>query len=71
MEKEITSIFIQVLLICEEENLPGGSHFSIDGVKLTSNASKECSGKFDELRNRKEKLEKKVKEIIQVFQNQS
>ena len=71
MEKEISSIFIQILLICEEEGLLGGTHFSIDGVKLTSNASKECSGKFDELRNRKEKLEKKVKEIIQVFQNQS
>jgi transposase len=65
MEKEITSIFIQVLLICEEENLLGGTHFSIDGVKLPSNASKECSGKFDELKSKQKKLEKKVKEIIQ------
>ena len=50
MEEEIISLFIQVLLICEEEGLLGGTHFSIDGVKLPSNASKEWSGKFDDLK---------------------
>jgi len=64
MEEEITKVFTKVLMICEEERLLGGTHFSIDGVKLSSNASKECSGKFDELKVRKEKIEKKVKEII-------
>lgn len=64
MEQEITQIFIQVLMICEEEGLLGGTHFSIDGVKLPSNASKECSGKFDELRSKKENIERKVKEAI-------
>jgi transposase len=64
MEQEITRIFTQVLMICEEEGLLGGTHFSIDGVKLPSNASKECSGKFDELRSKKESIEKKIKEAI-------
>ena len=64
MEEEIAQIFTQILIICDEEGLIGGTHFSIDGVKLPSNASKECSGKLDELKTRKEKIEKKVKEII-------
>lgn len=64
MEREITPIFTQILLICEEEELLGGTHFSIDGLKLPSNASKEWSGKFDELKSKKENIEKKVKEII-------
>jgi transposase len=64
MEEEITQIFTQVLLVCEDEGLLGGTHFSIDGVKLPSNASKECSGKFDELETKKENIERKVKEAI-------
>ena len=64
MEEEIAQIFTQILIICDEEGLIGGTHFSIDGVKLPSNASKECSGKSDELKTRKEKIERKVKQII-------
>ena len=45
MEEEITKVFTQVLMICEEERLLGGTHFSIDGVKLSSNACKTiCNG---------------------------
>ena len=40
MENEILSLFIQVLLICEDEGLLGGTHFSIDGVKLPSKRGK-------------------------------
>jgi transposase len=64
MEEEITPLFTQVLLICEEEGLLGGTHFSIDGVKLPSNASKENSGRFEELKGKKENIERKVKEVI-------
>ena len=46
IDREIESLFTKVLLICEEEGLPGGTHFSLDGLKLSSNASKEWSGKF-------------------------
>jgi len=44
-EKQIASLFTQVLLVCEEDGLLGGTHFSLDGLKLSSNASKEWSGK--------------------------
>jgi transposase len=70
MEEEIAQIFTQILIVCDEEGLIGGTHFSIDGVKLPSNASKECSGKIDELKTRKEKIEKKVKEIIKEHNDQ-
>jgi transposase len=61
---EIVSLFTQVLLVCHEEGLLGGTHFSLDGLKLSSNASKEWSGKFDDLRKKKENLERKVKEAV-------
>lgn len=70
MEGEIVQLFTQILIVCDEEGLIGGTHFSIDGVKLPSNASKECSGKFDELKSRKERIGRKVKEIIKEHNDQ-
>ncbi len=64
IDNEIGSLFTKVLLICEEEDLLGGTHFSLDGVKLTSNASKEWSGTFEELKKKQEALERKVKEAV-------
>ncbi|MDI6809036.1 MAG: transposase [Candidatus Eisenbacteria bacterium] len=39
-EERVVDLFTQVLLVCEEEGLLGGTHFSLDGLKLSSNASK-------------------------------
>ena len=64
MGDEIIRLYIQVLLVCEEEGLLGGTHFSLDGLKLSSNASKEWSGKFEDLKKKKENLERKVKEAV-------
>lgn len=64
MHNEIGPLFAQVLLICDEEGLLGGTHFSLDGLKLSSNASKEWSGNFAELRHKQQKLEEKVTEAI-------
>ena len=41
IDEEVETLFTKVLLICEEEGLLGGTHFSLDGLKLSSNASKE------------------------------
>ena len=62
--ERITELFTQVLLICEKEGLLGGTHFSLDGLKLSSNASKEWSGTHSDLLKKKERLEQKVKEAI-------
>ena len=53
-----------MLLICDEEDLLGGTHFSLDGLKLTSNAAKEWSGKFEDLKKKQEALERKVEEAV-------
>ena len=64
MKEEVTRLFTQVLLVCEEEDLLGGTHFSLDGLKMSSNASKEWSGTFKDLKKKQEALETKVKEAI-------
>lgn len=43
MNKEVVSLSLQVLLICDQQNLLGKEMFAIDGCKLPSNASKEWS----------------------------
>ena len=63
-EEQVVSLFTQVLLVCEEEGLLGGTHFSLDGLKLSSNASKEWSGTHAQLAKKQEKLEAKVKEAV-------
>jgi len=56
MAKEIEPLFTKELMICEEEGLIGGTHFSLDGLKLSSNAAKEWSGAFSDLKKKQEAL---------------
>lgn len=65
MQKEIESVFGNILLVCEELDLLGGTHFSLDGVKLPSNASKEWSGTFKELKKKRDKLQAKLQQVIE------
>ena len=64
IDEQIEDLFTMVLMICHEEGLLCGTHFSIDGLKLSSNASKEWSGKFDDLKKKQEALRRKVKRIV-------
>jgi transposase len=64
MKAEIERIFCNILLVCEELNLLGGTHFSLDGLKLPSNASKEWSGTFAELAKKRAKLQQKLGEVL-------
>ncbi len=64
IDNEIDQLFTKVLLICEEEGLLGGTHFSLDGLKLSSNAAKEWSGTFSDLKKKQEALNRKVKEAV-------
>ena len=52
MKGEILPLFRDVLLVCEEEGLLGGTFFALDGLKLPSNASKEWSGTHPELQRK-------------------
>ena len=60
MKDQILPLFCDILLVCEQENLLGGSFFALDGLKLPANASKECSGTISELTKKKDKIQKKV-----------
>ena len=64
MDKDVEDLFTEVLMICEANGLLGGTHFSLDGVKLPSNASKEWSGKFHDLKKKQKAIERKIEEAI-------
>src|SRR5512140_3548750 len=64
MQNEISSIFSDILVVCEELKLLGGTHFSLDGVKLSANVSKEWSGTIEELKHKRDKLQEKLLHVI-------
>jgi transposase len=64
MQSEIETLFCNVLLVCEELGLLDGTHFSLDGVKLSANVSKEWSGTLEELKHKRDKLQEKLQRVI-------
>ncbi len=64
MKDQILPLFCDILLVCAQENLLGGTFFAIDGVKLPSNASKESSGRLSDLEKKKDKIQQKVKRLL-------
>jgi transposase/IS5 family transposase len=65
MKDEIKPLFRDVLLVCEEMKLLGGTEFSLDGCKLPSNASRRWSGTFVTLKEKKEKIERRVEYMLE------
>ena len=64
MKDEIKTIFTNVLLVCHEMDLLGGTEFALDGCKMSSNASKEFSGTFSDLAKKKEKIEATIEFLV-------
>jgi len=64
MTEQIKPVFINILLVADEMSLPGNTVFALDGCKLPSNAGKEQSGTFDDLRKKQQKLKDKITTII-------
>jgi len=60
----IQAVFREVLLVCDAAGLIGREHFAIDGVKLPSNASKEWSGRIDELQAKVAKLDRAIERML-------
>lgn len=63
-DQEIIKLFLQVLLVCDSMGLIGKEMFAVDGCKMSSNASKEWSGTKEELRHKKDKMERAIKQIL-------
>jgi transposase len=64
MKDEILPLFRNILLVCEEMDLLGGTFFAQDGCKLPSNASKQWSGKVSDLKKKKDRIEEKVRKML-------
>lgn len=64
LSAEITEIFRNVLLVCDEAGLIGKEMFAVDGVKLPSNASREWSGTQAEYSKKIEKMERAVTRLL-------
>ncbi len=65
MKDEILPLFVNLLMVCMELGLISGSMFALDGCKLPSNASKEWSGTFKDLKKKKEKLQTHLEELLE------
>jgi len=65
MQDEILPLFRDILLVCDQENLLGGTFFALDGLKLPSNASKRWSGTLSDIGRKKEKIEQKIKSLLE------
>ncbi|WP_457572118.1 IS1182 family transposase, partial [Desulfovulcanus sp.] len=64
MDKEIVQLFLEVLLVCDEQRLIGRDMFAIDGCKLPSNASKEWSGTRADFKKKAAKMEKAIENMV-------
>jgi transposase len=64
MQSEVLSLFCDALVVCEGLGLLDGTHFSLDGVKLSANVSKEWSGTIKELEHKRDKLQEKLQRVM-------
>ena len=64
MTDQIKLVFINILLVADEMKLLGNTVFALDGCKLPSNAGKEKSGTFSDLRKKQQKFREKIATII-------
>lgn len=70
MGNEILPLFRNILMVCEELDLLGGTFFALDGCKLPGNASKKWSGTHKSLKIKKKKIEEKVLDMIRQQQDE-
>jgi len=69
MENEISLIFLDILSYCDQKGLLGGTTFSVDGCKLPGNASKEMSGTFEQLEDKKNCHKERLAELLKEHQD--
>lgn len=67
--EEVIRLFLEVLLVCDRMGLIGSEMFAIDGVKMSSNASKEWSGTKEDFEKKKAKMEEAIRRIVEQHQS--
>ena len=68
--ESIADLFGQIVLMCDQLGLLGKEMFAIDGCKLPSNASKSWSGTHAELDNKRRKIDRAVRRMLQRHREQ-
>ena len=66
--RQIEGLFEQILLVCDDQGLLGKELFAIDGCKMPSDASKEWSGTFKELEQKRDKIKRQIKHHLSEHQ---
>ena len=66
----IAGLFTRVVMMCDQLGLIGKEMFAIDGCKLPSNASKQWSGTHAELNNKRLKIERAIRRMLQRHREQ-
>jgi hypothetical protein len=61
MHDEIFSLCSAILLVCAAQHLFGGTPVALDGLKRSSHASKEWSGRWADVQQKQAKLAEQVK----------
>ena len=69
MEQEITPLFLEVLLVCDDMHLIGREMFAIDGCKMPANVSREWSGTKAELAAKVRKMERAIRCMLAKHQH--
>ena len=64
MSDVIQPLFLEILMVCDNEGLIGNEMFAIDGCKLPSNASKEMSGTHEDLTKKQQKIDRAVRRML-------
>ncbi|MFC1890140.1 IS1182 family transposase [Thermodesulfobacteriota bacterium] len=64
MKEQVLPLFRDVLLVCDQEGLLGGTMFALDGCKLKGNASRQWSGRVEDFERKKNKIENKVRQML-------
>ena len=64
MSDVIHPLFLEILMVCDNEGLIGNEMFAIDGCKLPSNASKEMSGTHADLTGKQQKIDRAVRRML-------
>lgn len=62
--KKIEDLFIQIVVECDYLGLIGGNCFSIDGTKLSSNASKDKSGTIESFKKKHDKIKNGIQFLL-------
>jgi transposase len=70
LSAEITQVFRDVLLVCDEQGLIGRQMFAVDGCKLPSNAAKEWSGTRADFERKAAKMERAVEYLLSRHRSQ-